>query len=208
MSEGQDIVGVIIAGGQARRMGGGDKCLLPLGHGVVLDHIIARLRPQVATLALNANGATERFAGFGVPVFADSLGGDIGPLSGILAALEWAAATYPRSRYVLTVAGDTPFFPLDLGARLSAVAERDRADIALATADGHDEPLFALWSTALAEDLRDAIAAGTRKIMHWAERYRLARVAFAEGEAAFFNINTPDDLAAAAARLGVDEKRP
>lgn len=207
MSEGLDIVGVIIAGGQARRMGGGDKCLLPLGNGVLLDHIIARLRPQVAALALNANGAPERFAGFGVPVFTDSLGGDIGPLSGILAALEWAAATYPRSRYVLTVAGDTPFFPLDLGARLAAAAESSHADIALATADGHDEPLFALWSTTLGQDLRAAIAGGARKIMHWAERHNLTRVAFAEGEAAFFNINTPDDLAAAATQLGIERGR-
>jgi molybdopterin-guanine dinucleotide biosynthesis protein A len=196
MSEGQDILGVIVAGGRATRLGGGDKCLLPFRGGVILDHVIVRLRPQVAALTLNANGDPGRFAAFGLPVIADSLPG-VGPLAGVLAALEWATAVYPRARYVLTTPGDTPFLPLDLGVRLEAALRQHQAAIAIPTTGGLDHPLASLWSVHLADDLRAALIAGTRKVTDWANRHPVARVAFDHEPRAFFNINTPEDLAAA-----------
>lgn len=201
MSEGQDIVGVIIAGGQASRMAGlavdGDKCLLPLKGGVILDHIIARLRPQVAALALNANGDPGRFADVGLPVIADTVL-EVGPLAGVLAALEWAEATHPRARRVLTAPADTPFLPLDLAARLADALDRHKAAIAIPTTGGLDHPLASLWSTGLADDLRAYLAAGGRKVTGWADRHPVVRVPFDHEPRGFFNINTPDDLAAAA----------
>ena len=117
----RDIAGIVLAGGQSRRMGGGDKSLLPLGGGSVLDQILSRFGPQIETLALSANGDPERFSRFGLPVLADTVEGFAGPLAGILTGLEWAVANTP-CKAVVTAAGDTPFLPLDLVARLAAAA--------------------------------------------------------------------------------------
>ncbi len=189
---------VILAGGQARRMGGGDKCLLDLGGQTLLDQVIARLSPQAGPLAINANGDPQRFAAIGLPVVADSFPGFAGPLAGVLAAMEWAAGL--DAAQVVTVAGDTPFFPRDLVARLQQAAGDG---IALAATDTPDkglrrQPTFGLWPTALRDDLRAALKAGTRKVVAWTDRHAAATARFDAGDSdPFFNVNTPEDLALA-----------
>ncbi len=197
------IAGVLLAGGKARRMGGGDKCLRKLAGQPLLAHAIARARPQVAALAINANGEAARFAAFGLPVIADSIADHAGPLAGVLAGMDWAAA---RASHVASFATDAPFLPSDLVARLAA-AIADGADIACAASGARAQPVFALWPVALAEELRRAMLdEGVRKVDVWTARYRLAEVAFeADGHDPFFNINAPDDLARAGdilARMG------
>ena len=191
------LAGVILAGGQARRMGGGDKGLLDLGGRPLLAHVIARLEPQVDMLILNANGAPDRFAEFGLPVVADSVEGFAGPLSGVLAGMDRAAGT--GATHVISAAADTPFFPCDLAPRLCLAAEREDVPIALAAttgADGtHRHPTFGLWPVALREDLRAALAGGVRKVVQWADRHGTASVSFpAAPFDPFFNVNTPDDM--------------
>ena len=116
----EDVVGVLLAGGRSSRMGGGDKCLLPLGGRPMLAHIIDRLRPQVSDLVINANGDVARFAAFDLPVIEDRLEGQAGPLAGVHAGIEWAQFNRPRSRFIVTAATDTPFFPADIIARFRA----------------------------------------------------------------------------------------
>ena len=172
-------------------MGGGDKGLLPLGGSSVVGHAIARLRPQVSALALNANGDPARFAALGLPVLADGIPGRPGPLAGALAAMEWAAGL--GAERVVTAAADTPFLPLDLVERLGAAGD----GIVLAATPGPvRHPTFGLWPVALAADLRAALEAGVRKVVAWTDRHGAATAAFPD-EAAFFNINTPEDLARA-----------
>ncbi|WP_375254035.1 molybdenum cofactor guanylyltransferase MobA [Yoonia sp.] len=191
-------LGVILAGGQATRMGGGDKGLLPLGNGTILGHVIARLEPQVAGIALNANGDPARFGEFGLPVVSDSIAGFAGPLSGVLAGLDWAAAQ--GANHIVTAAADTPFFPCDLVPRLILAAENTGTDIALArTSDGR-HPTFGLWPTALRDDLRAALKDGLRKVVMWTDKHNGTTAQFPD-DAAFFNVNTPDDLATAQAML-------
>lgn len=187
---------VILAGGLSRRMGGGDKCLLRLGDRTLLAHVIDRIRPQVAALALNANGDAARFAGFGLPVLADDHADFAGPLAGILAALDWAAASGAAA--VLTVPADTPFLPRDLVARLAAAGVP-----ALARSRGRTHPVVGLWPVGLRDGLRAALREeGLRKVEDWTARLGPALVEYAAmPEDPFFNINTPDDLAHAAALL-------
>ena len=191
-------LGVILAGGQATRMGGGDKGLLPLGTGTILSHVIARLEPQVDDLALNANGDTARFAALGLPVISDSIAGFAGPLSGVLAGLDWAAGK--GASHIVTAAADTPFFPCDLVPQLILAAQEADAQIALAyTPDGR-HPTFGLWPTALRDDLRAALQDGLRKVVLWADKHGCAAADFPD-DAAFFNVNTPDDLVRAESML-------
>ncbi len=196
------IAGVLLAGGQSRRMGGGDKALRLLGGETILARVIARLRPQVARLVLNANGDPARFAGFGLPVVADSVEGFAGPLAGILAGLDWAAANAPGCELVLSAATDAPFLPADLAARLAAGMAAG-ADLACAASRGQPHPVIGLWPVRLREELRHALVAeGVRKVDVWTARYRLATVDFPAGEVdPFFNANRPEDLAAAEALL-------
>ena len=193
-------VGVILAGGRATRMGGGDKAMLKLGGRPMLARVVDRLGPQVAGLALNANGDAARFAGFGLPVVADSVAGYPGPLAGVLAGLDWAAGQ--GATHLVSAAVDTPFLPEDLVARLQRAAEIGHAPIALAeTADGL-HPTFGLWPVALRDDLRLALETGTRKVAAWAEGQGAAHAAFADRPLdPFFNVNTPEDLSAAEAML-------
>ncbi|WOI57608.1 molybdenum cofactor guanylyltransferase MobA [Palleronia sp. LCG004] len=192
-------LGVILAGGRAMRMGGGDKGLLRLGRATILERVRDRLEPQVAALALSANGDPERFAGFMLPVLPDGIE-DAGPLAGLLAGLDWAAGE--GATHVVTVAGDTPFFPCDLVPRLQLAAEGAGAAIALAATRGADglrlHPTFGLWPVALRDDLRAALAAGTRRIGRWATGMGAAEALFAidRGDP-FLNVNTPEDLALA-----------
>ena len=184
-------LGVILAGGQATRMGGGDKGLLPLGNGTILSHVIARLEPQVGGLALNANGDPARFAHLNLPVVADSIDGFAGPLSGVLAGLDWAATQ--EATHIVTAAADTPFFPCDLVPQLLQAAEATETGIALArTADGR-HPTFGLWPTALRDDLRQALQDGLRKVVLWTDKHGAATAHFPD-DVAFFNVNTPEDL--------------
>ncbi|MDF3348670.1 molybdenum cofactor guanylyltransferase MobA [Sulfitobacter sp. KE34] len=196
-------LGVILAGGQATRMGGGDKGLLPLGQGTLLSSVIDRLEPQVAGLALNANGDAARFADLGLPVLADSIEGFAGPLAGVLAGLDWAAEQGAES--IVTAAADTPFFPCDLVPRLLLAADGMAHPLALAaTPDAKRgtarHPTFGLWPVALRDDLRSALAGGLRKVVLWTEHHD-GREALFPDEAAFFNVNTPEDLAKAEAMV-------
>lgn len=191
-------LGVILAGGKATRMGGGDKGLLPLGAGTILSHVIDRLEPQVAGLALNANGDPARFADLGLPVIPDSIEGFAGPLSGVLSGLDWAATQ--GASHIVTAAADTPFFPCDLVPRLLLAAENGGCDIALAATPGGRHPTFGLWPVALRDDLRAALHDGLRKVVLWTDKHG-GTVAEFPDDAAFFNVNTPDDLAKAEAML-------
>ena len=190
--------GVILAGGLSRRMGGGDKCLLPLGDRPILAHVVERLRPQVAVLAMNANGDASRFASFGLHVLADDAADFAGPLAGILAAMDWAARVQPAVTAVLTVPADTPFLPNDLAARLSAAGAP-----ALARSGGRIHPVVGLWPLGLRDGLRAALRSeGIRKVEAWTGRLDPAIVDFEIGAVdPFFNVNTPDDLLRAAALL-------
>ena len=197
------LVGLLLAGGQSRRMGGGDKTLRSLGGIPLLEHVIERLRPQVDTLVLNANGDPSRFAKFGLPVVADSVLGFAGPLAGVLAGLEWAAAHRADCPLVVSVATDAPFLPPDLTSRFIEAIERDAADLACAASDGRSHPVFGLWPVRLRNDLRRAVVEeGIRKVDQWTARYRLVTVSFLiDPIDPFFNANRPEDLATAEALL-------
>jgi molybdopterin-guanine dinucleotide biosynthesis protein A len=200
-------IGLLLAGGQSRRMGGGDKTLRLIGGISLLDRAIARLRPQVEALVLNANGDPARFAGFGLPVVADSVPDFAGPLAGALAGLDWAAAHYPDCAFVVSVATDAPFFPRDLVARLIEGLDEGHADLACAASGGREHPVFGLWPVRLRDELRRAVVEeGVRKVDRWTGRYKLATVSFADRPIdPFFNANRPEDLAAAAALIATNE---
>lgn len=184
--------GVILAGGLASRMGGGDKALLQLGDATLLDQVIDRLKPQVAELALNANGDAARFARFGLPVLADSIDGFVGPLAGVLAGLDWAAEQGADT--IVTVAADTPFFPCDLVPRLMLAAEGQTVPLVLAATPDGRHPTFGLWPVALRDDLRDALSSGLRKVVQWTDAHGGREAVFDGTGDPFFNVNTPEDL--------------
>lgn len=191
------MIGVILAGGQSSRMGGGDKGLLELGGRSLLSHVIARLDAQVDKMAINANGDPSRFADYGLPIFADSVPDFAGPLAGILAAMDYAADQ--GGEKVITVAADTPFFPDTLVAHLLATARDEKTSLALAatTEDGRlaRHPTFGLWSVDLREDLRAALADGVRKVVQWTGPHGCAYAQFDNTPFdPFFNVNTPDDM--------------
>lgn len=206
-------LGIILAGGLATRMGGGDKALLALDDRPILAHVIDRLAPQVADLALNANGDPGRFAGFGMPVLPDTIGGFAGPLAGVLAGLDWAATQGADT--VVSVAADTPFFPCDLVPRLQLAAEGMAHPLVLAATPRDDtqetksksrsglvrHPTFGLWPVALRDDLRAALEAGLRKVVIWTQKHAGREALFDDKGEPFFNVNTPEDLAAARAML-------
>jgi molybdopterin-guanine dinucleotide biosynthesis protein A len=195
----QPVAGVILAGGLSRRMGGGDKCLRPIGGRPILARIVERVRPQVDALVLNANGDPTRFAAFDLPVAADVVEGFAGPLAGVLTGLEWAARHAPQCSWVASFASDAPFLPRDLVARLLAAVEGEGADLACAASQGQAHPVFGLWRTDLAGALRKALVEeGIHKVDRWTARYKLVQVGFAvEPVDPFFNANSPEDLAEA-----------
>ncbi len=197
------IVGVLLAGGRSRRMGGGDKCLLPLAGRAVLARIIERARPQVGPLVLNANGDAARFAAFDLPVAADRVEGFAGPLAGILTGMEWARANAPECAWLASFACDAPFLPADLVARLMAAVAASGADMGCAVSAGREHPVFGLWPVRLADDLRHALVGeGIRKVDVWTARYHLARAEFAADPLdPFFNLNAPEDFDRAEAML-------
>ncbi len=198
-------LGVILAGGLATRMGGGDKGLLMLDGQTLMARVIERMQPQVAGLAINANGDAARFNGFGLPVLADSIDGFAGPLAGVLAGLDWAASQ--GADHIVTAAADTPFFPADLVPRLLLAAEDAAVTMALA-ASPHPtrgmlrQPTFGLWPVALRDDLRVALQSGVRKVVLWTDRHGAALAPFqVDGFDPFFNVNTPEDMKMAEALI-------
>jgi molybdopterin-guanine dinucleotide biosynthesis protein A len=197
------VVGLLLAGGQSRRMGGGDKALRLLGGVTLLQRVIDRLRPQVETLVLNVNGDPRRFADFGLPVVPDSVSDFAGPLAGVLAGLDWAAANRPDCSHVVSAATDGPFLPMDLVTRLISEMESAGADLACAASAGQAHPVIGLWPVRLREDLRRAVIDdAVRKVDLWTARHRLAIVHFSsEPIDPFFNANRPKDLDVAEALL-------
>ena len=190
------IVGVLLAGGLGRRIGGGDKPLRMLGGETLLRHAIDRVRPQVAALALNANGDPARLAAYGLDVVPDTLPDTPGPLAGVLAGMRFFASAY-RGGLVLSVPTDTPFLPRDLVARL--LAARGSAAIALAASGGRTHPVAGIWPVSLADDLEAWLLGGGRKVESWAARHGVALAEFpCDPFDPFFNVNTLQDLAEAA----------
>jgi molybdopterin-guanine dinucleotide biosynthesis protein A len=199
MTEASGIPGVVLAGGLARRMGGGDKPLREIGGRTILARVIARLKPQCEGLLLSANGDPSRFASFGLPVIADGVNDYPGPLAGILAGLEWAAAHRRNAQWILTAPGDCPFLPRDLVVRFSQAVLVEGAELAVAASQGRPHPVIGLWKVALRGALREAlIVEGVRKVESWTARRRVATVAWpTEPVDPFFNANTFEDLAKA-----------
>lgn len=196
MARAADITGCILAGGEGRRLGGADKGLVELAGEPLVAHCLARLRPQVDAVVISANRNLATYRDFGVPVFDDAREDYAGPLAGVLGALRRA-----QTRHVVTAACDSPFLPTDLAARLHDALHAAAGEIAVVVTAGRLQPVFALYEVTLADALSDYLDAGGRKIDTWMRQHRLVEVVFDEAEA-FMNINTPEDLAAAARRLG------
>ncbi len=192
-------LGLLLAGGLARRMGGGDKPLRTIAGRTILAHAVERLQPQCGGLLLNANGDPARFAEYGLPVVADSVPDFAGPLAGILAGLDWLARTRPGAEWLVSVAADTPFIPRDLVARLHRARQAANVPLACAASGGWTHPVIGLWPVALREDLRRALTVeDERKIDRWTARHGVAQVEWpATPVDPFFNANRPDDLAEA-----------
>jgi molybdopterin-guanine dinucleotide biosynthesis protein A len=210
----QPIAAVILAGGLGRRMGGGDKPLVTVGGKTMLAHVVARLAPQVARVVVNANGDPARFAAYSLPVVPDPIGGFPGPLAGVLAGMRWTAANLPEARFVVSAAGDTPFFPTDLVARLAGPLPDERTIALAASAEGV-HPVFGLWPVALADDLEAFLRRGeSGKILAFVDRYdridvRFDAIALPNGGGAdpFFNVNTPGDAGRAEEIAAALERR-
>ena len=192
-------LGLVLAGGLARRMGGGDKPLRTIGGSTILARVLSRLGPQCKALVLNANGDPARFAFAGLPVVADSVPDFAGPLAGILAGFDWAALHAPAIAFVASVPGDCPFLPRDLVARLHQAREEEGLPLACARSGEWRHPVVGLWPVALRDDLRRALVnEGLRKIEIWTARHGVALADWpTEPVDPFFNVNTPEDAAAA-----------
>jgi molybdopterin-guanine dinucleotide biosynthesis protein A len=198
-------VGVILAGGLGRRMGGGDKPLMTIGGRPMLDRVIERLTPQVEKVVLNANGDPTRFSAYGLPVVPDTIEGFAGPLAGLHAGMRWAERNVPEARFIISVAADTPFFPESLVARLAACGSSAEDTITLAASPAGTHPVFGRWPVALADALEEFLKSGeSGKILVFADRYIRLNVPFEEialpnGETVdpFFNVNTPEEAARA-----------
>ena len=195
----ETIVGAVLAGGLSRRMGGGDKPLRMLGGRAILDHVLDRFAPQCDAVVLNANGDALRLERYRLPVVADPLDGFAGPLAGLLAALDWAAASRPDAGLVATVPGDCPFLPRDLVRRLSDARRSGATTIALACSGGRMHPVVGLWPVTLRAALRCALVEeGARKVSDWTARHSSAQADWpSEPVDPFFNVNAPQDLAEA-----------
>jgi molybdopterin-guanine dinucleotide biosynthesis protein A len=200
------IPGIVLAGGLARRMGGGDKPMRSIAGRTILERVIARLEPQCDRLVLNANGDPARFAAYGLPVIADSVTDFPGPLAGILAGLDWVAAHRPDVSWVLSAAADCPFLPRDLVARLHRARTEQNAQVAIAASGGQSHHVIGLWSVALREELRHALVVeNVRKVERWAARFSPATVTWpTEPLDPFFNANTAEDLAEAERLAALD----
>jgi molybdopterin-guanine dinucleotide biosynthesis protein A len=198
MSSNPPTLGLILAGGLARRMGGGDKPMTKVGGMTILSRAIERMRPQCVRLILNANGDPARFADTGLSVIADNVPDFAGPLAGILAGLDWAASNAPDIAYVASVPGDCPFLPRDLMARLHQVRAAAGVPLACARSGEWRHPVVGIWPVALRADLRAALTEGLRKIELWTARHGVALAEWPDTPVdPFFNVNTPEDAATA-----------
>jgi molybdopterin-guanine dinucleotide biosynthesis protein A len=206
MSSEESVIGVLLAGGRSSRMGGGDKCLRLLGGRPILARIIERLKPQVSEIIINANGDSSRFAGYGLPVVADSIAGFAGPLAGVHAALEWVKRNRPGASHVVTVATDTPFFPPDLVHHFLDKS-RQANTLLVARSDDGVHPVIGLWPVQLASSLESFLEQGRHKVGTFVEEQDAVKVYFPKAEIGgasidpFFNINEPEELAKADALL-------
>ena len=205
--EASGVPGILLAGGLAQRMGGGDKPLREIGGRTILARVISRLAPQCECLALSANGDPLRFAAFGLPVVADGVKNYPGPLAEILAGLDWAAAHRPDAQWVLSAPGDCPFLPRDLVVRLREAVSAQGAELAVAASRGRSHPVIGLWSVALRDALRQALVVeGLRKVDEWAGRFRVATVVWPAAPLdPFFNANTVEDLAEAERLAAIED---
>jgi molybdopterin-guanine dinucleotide biosynthesis protein A len=192
-------LGLVLAGGQARRMGGGDKALIRIGGTPILDRVLAQLRPHCTRIILNANGDPARFAPWGLPVIPDSVPDFAGPLAGILAGLDWAAAHAPELAWMVSAPGDCPFLPDDLVPRLHEVRRLENRPLASTQSGDWRHPVVGLWPVNLREDLRRAlIGEDLRKIEVWTARHGIALASWPDQPIdPFFNVNTPEDAAQA-----------
>jgi molybdenum cofactor guanylyltransferase len=193
------ILGLVLAGGLARRMGGGDKARIRIGGATILARVLARFTPQCAAVILNANGDPARFADTALPVVPDSVPDFAGPLAGILAGLDWAAEHAPHIVDIASVPGDCPFLPTDLVARLHAARVAGGQPLACARSGDWRHPVVGLWPVALRDDLRKALVGeGLHKIEAWTARHGVAIAEWPDAPVdPFFNVNTPEDVAAA-----------
>lgn len=187
--------GLVLAGGQARRMGGGDKALIEIAGATILDRVLVRLQPQCTGLVLNANGDPQRFSRFKLPVVPDSIPGFAGPLAGILAGLDWIAKAIPDIRWVASAPGDCPFLPADLVARLHEARLKEGVSLACARSGDWRHPVVGLWDVELRQDLRRALVdEDLRKIEVWTARHGIAIAEWPENPVdPFMNVNTPED---------------
>jgi molybdenum cofactor guanylyltransferase len=192
-------LGLILAGGLARRMGGGDKALIRIGDATILERALARVGPQCAGLIINANGDPARFAPYGLPVVADDIPDFAGPLAGILAGLDWAARHRPDVEWLASVPGDCPFLPRDLVVRLHAARVAAGTPLACAKSGDWRHPVVGLWPVDLRADLRRAVTAeDLHKIEIWTARHGVAIAEWPTDPVdPFVNVNTPEDVAAA-----------
>lgn len=197
----RNTLGLILAGGRARRMGGGDKARIEIGGATILERVLSRLKPQCSGIIINANGDPARFADTGLAVVADNVPGFAGPLAGILAGLDWAAANVPDQAWLASVPGDCPFLPRDLVARLHEARAGADAPLACARSGEWRHPVVGLWPVALRDDLRRAlIGEDLHKIELWTQRHGIALADWpAVPVDPFFNVNTPEDAAHAEA---------
>lgn len=197
MKASESVVGIILAGGLARRMGGGDKCLLPLAGKTLLQRTIDRASPQVHQLLLNANGNSLRFARTRLPVIPDVFPNNLGPLAGIHAGLNWIINKAPNAEWLVSFASDTPFFPENLTEALLSTA--GSAKLVVATSKQKLHPVFALWHVSLKEEIEAVLETGEApRLLDWIKAQGALEVDFpAEAYDPFFNINTPQDLYAA-----------
>lgn len=198
-SKREKVVGVILAGGQSRRFGGGDKFLKELNGKRLINHVVALASSQVEPLIINSNSAETSFEALGLPVVADSIQGYAGPLAGILTGMEWVQKNVPDCKWIATFPSDAPFIPLDCVEKMQACAEKEGAEIVCAASAGRTHPVCALWRIDLASDLREAMEVEEmRKIDLWTARYKLSVIEFSDQPYdPFFNINRPEDLARA-----------
>jgi len=209
MNNQQNIPGIILAGGRARRMGGGDKCLLPLGDKTLLQRSVEKARPQVGRLLLSANGNHLRFARTGLTVLSDEHPEFPGPLAGIHAGLQWLKIHQPESEWLVSFASDTPFFPDDLVARLFQAAQDNQSDIVVPSSEGQMHPVFGLWHQSVLEKINTLLASGsTPRLIDWVSEQNSSVVDFHHPDFdPFFNINLPRDLYNAEAFLPLADSR-
>ena len=195
----KNTLGLILAGGLARRMGGGDKARIRIGNATILERVVERLAPQCGRIIINANGEPARFADTGLTVVADSIPDFAGPLAGILSGLDWMAANVPDREWLASVPGDCPFVPRDLVTRLHKARTGAGVPLACARSGEWRHPVVGLWPVSLREDLRRAVSdEGLRKIEVWTERHGIALANWTDAPVdPFFNVNTPDDAARA-----------